>query len=112
MKELHFFSAKINQLVSRPKVDITMFTDASTSTGAGAWFLTESGEKKECWIRWCPDEILAIEKSKSEVGISINELEFIAVIYAIILWGPELFNKVIQVKCDNECNLVDNEVKR
>ena len=101
MKEPHFFSAKINQLVSRPKVDITMFTDASTSTGAGAWFLTESGEKKECWIRWTPEEILTIEKSKSEGGISINELEFIAVMYAIIFWGSELHSKCVQIKCDN-----------
>jgi hypothetical protein len=78
-----------------------MYTDASTSTGAGAWFTDEAGNKRECFIRWSPDEIAAIQKSKSEGGISINELEFIAVMYAIIYWGSDLHGKVIQVKCDN-----------
>ena len=101
MKEPHFFSARIDQLIKAPKIDIVMFTDASTSIGAGAWFIDESGMKKECWIRWLPEEIQAIEKSKAEGGISINELEFIAVMYAIIFWGAELHNKSIQIKCDN-----------
>lgn len=101
MKEPHFFSARISQLVSRPEVDLVMYTDASTSTGAGAWFTDQYNEKKECWIRWHPDETAAIQKSKSEGGISINELEFIAVMYAIIFWGHALHGKVIQVKCDN-----------
>ena len=101
MKSPHIFSARIDQLATTPEPDYTLFTDASTSTGAGAWFFDENGERMEIWIRWCEAELEVIQKLKSDGGISINELEFIAVMYAVISWGRKLKGKTIKIMCDN-----------
>jgi hypothetical protein len=101
MKNPHIFSARIDQLATTPEPDYVVFTDASTSTGAGAWFDDEHGKRIECWIRWSDDELEFIKKSKIEGGISINELEFIAVMYAVILWGRSMRGKTIKMMCDN-----------
>ena len=101
MKSPHIFSARIDQLATTPEPDYTLFTDASTSTGAGAWYIDESGERMEIWIRWCEAELEVIQKLKRDGGISINELEFIAVMYAVISWGEKLKGKTIKIMCDN-----------
>lgn len=101
MKSPHIFSARIDQLATTPEPDYTLFTDASTSTGAGAWYIDEGGERMEIWIRWCEAELEVIQKLKRDGGISINELEFIAVMYAVISWGEKLKGKTIKIMCDN-----------
>jgi hypothetical protein len=48
-------------------------------------------------IRWTKEEFTAFSK----MGISINTLEYFAVVYTVIQMGSLVHNKIIHSECDN-----------
>ena len=79
-----------------------MTSDASSTIGCGAFIsATHKGppvsNSNDGAIRWTRNEIEAFKS----MGISINVLEYFAVIYFIILWSNQFENQIVHVECDN-----------
>lgn len=124
MRDPHFMSSRINDLVPDTVCDCEITTDASLHIGGGAW-LSSGGLsvqqaidgiisfesitiEREGFIRWTPEELEIFDRgiAGSDDGnkadpISINVLEFFTVIYFVMLWGPSLKGKRIRINCDN-----------
>ena len=81
LKNPDFFSAKISHLRVNMKENITLYSDASSEIGAGAW-LTFGGDEvhKRGFIRWTPEELHMFRRQKltsmdnEMAGVSINVL--------------------------------------
>ena len=105
MSDPHLLSASISHLRINVVANEILFTDASTSIGGGGWIANSvddvSSSRKEGFIRWSDEEILAFESGINGKKIDINVLEFFVVVYFVLLWGHELKGKVVKVKCDN-----------
>jgi hypothetical protein len=97
----HILGMSISALRTNKLPDLWMRTDASTSTGAGGYMsLSEGGqpiEDTQLAIRWTRMEL----KSFIQMGISINTLEYFAVVYTVIQLGVICHNKIIHIECDN-----------
>jgi hypothetical protein len=79
-----------------------IYSDASTSVGGGAALcrseeLVDSNIIGTSAIRWSADEFEIF----SQQEVTINTLEFYAVIYHMLLWGKEIQGVVLKVYCDN-----------
>jgi hypothetical protein len=112
LKNPDFFSAKISHLRVNMKEDITLYSDASSEIGAGAW-LTFGGDEvhKRGFIRWTPEELHMFRRQKltsmdnEMAGVSINVLEFFAVVYFVVSWRHELKGYVVRTNCDNSATV-------
>ena len=95
-------SASIESVRRIKTATIYLTSDASSTIGCGAFVsATHKGhpisESNDGAIRWTRNEIEAFES----MGISINVLEYFAVIYFIILWSNQFESQVVHVECDN-----------
>jgi hypothetical protein len=76
-------------------------TDASTSIGAGGYLTHIAGgqplDLPDGGIRWTRAEFAAFKA----LGVSINVLEYFAVVFYVLLWARELRGAVVKVECDN-----------
>jgi len=112
LKNPDFFSARISHLRINMKEDITLYSDASSEIGAGAW-LTFGNEEvyKKGFIRWTSEELYMFRKQKltmvnnDETGVSINVLEFFAVVYFVLIWRHELKGYIVRTNCDNSATV-------
>ena len=73
----------VNQQVP---TDCCIYTDASGSWGCGGFF-------REKWLQF------AWTAEWSEIGIMTKEL--LPIVISCAVWGPKLYQKSIQVQCDN-----------
>jgi hypothetical protein len=66
---LDFFSARISHLRVNIKENISLFTDASSEVGGGAWLSGEDGKVvKDGFIRWSVNELAMFRNSQFYVG--------------------------------------------
>jgi hypothetical protein len=93
LKNPNFLSAKISHMRVNKTADVILYTDASKTIGGGAWVERLDGSiSLEGFIRWTKEEIELFENSKAssmldpQVGVSINVLEFFAVVHFVIIW--------------------------
>ena len=100
-RKKHILGASIDS-VRRLKVpQWFMTTDAATTIGGGATLsATRGGELEDMpgdAIRWTREEMSSFER----MGVSINTLEYYAVVYYVMLWAEKLRDSVVFVECDN-----------
>jgi hypothetical protein len=108
LKDPFVFAAKISHMRVIKSADISLYTDASTSVGGGAWLSsTDDQVLQEGFFRWSPEEIASIKRSGLDsknflmnegTKVGINVLEFFAVFHFVIVWRQSLRGKV--VKCN------------
>ena len=113
LKNPNFFSAKISHLRINKSEDIILYTDASKRTGCGAWLSHCDGRIiEEGFIRRSKEEIELFEKrlissdSNPQAGVSINVLEFFAVVYFVLIGRDKLKGCVVKTNCDNTVTVV------
>ena len=97
----HVLGASIDA-VRRTKIPSWyMTTDAAKTIGGGATLSAKRGGELEDMpgdaIRWTKEEIRSFEA----MGVSINTLEYYAVVYYVMLWADKLQGSVVFVECDN-----------
>ena len=100
-RKKHILGASLDA-VRRLKVPTWyMTTDAAKTIGGGATLSATRGGKFEDMpgdaIRWTGEEM----KSFESMGVSINTLEYYAVVYYVMLWAEKLQGSVVFVECDN-----------
>jgi hypothetical protein len=97
----HVLGADINSVRRNATASVFLYTDASTSIGAGGYLsLIEEGEPIPLdggAIRWTRAEAMEFGRQ----GISINVLEYFAAVFYVMLWVDQLRGKVLHVKSDN-----------
>jgi hypothetical protein len=111
LKDPFVFAAKISHMRVIKSADISLYTDASTSVGGGAWLSsTDDQVLQEGFFRWSPEEIASIKRSGLDsknflmnegTKVGINVLEFFAVFHFVIVWRQSLRGKVVKCNCDN-----------
>jgi len=78
-----------------------MTTDAAKTIGGGATLSATKGGELENMpgdaIRWTKEEMGSFQR----MGVSINTLEYYAVVYYVMLWAEKLRESVVFVECDN-----------
>jgi hypothetical protein len=86
--------------VDSKEVGVEMFTDASTSVGGG--FVVEELKLYGEWV-WSPWEREFFDQcgASAEADASINVLEFVTVVLAIVACRKELKGRVVRVRVDN-----------
>jgi hypothetical protein len=76
-------------------------TDAFTSIGAGGVLSARGGKESldlpDGGIRWTQAELGVFQ----HLGVSINVLEYFAVIFYVMLWAEQMEGRVVSVECDN-----------
>ena len=100
-RKKHILGASLDA-VRRLKVPTWyMTTDAAKTIGGGATLSATRGGQLEDMpgdaIRWTREEM----KSFESMGVSINTLEYYAVVYYVMLWAGKLQGSVVFVECDN-----------
>ena len=94
------FSVSIDHLRINLKPDIICFSDASSSIGAGAWFVNPIDHKvseHKTVLRWTTEELTIIQSTEG----MINVLEYFAAMHAMLVAGESLRGRVVQCNCDN-----------
>ena len=94
--------ANIDHIRRHRTPTIFMRTDASTLVGGGGYLsITRLGKPLDISgqgaIRWTCGEMQVF----LSMGISINVLEFFAVIYFCMVWSTHLSGQVVNLECDN-----------
>jgi hypothetical protein len=103
LKNPNFFSVKISHMRVNKAADVILYTDASKTIGRGAWVeQLDQGISLEGFIRWTKEETELFDNNTASstidlhAGVSINVLEFSAVVHFVIIWRNEIKGRVVK----------------